>query len=388
MLLAVGASTALAADPRFEPEVEPCSNERAKLEPPPGWVYVEGTAESRARAWSQAKAEAVAQFAPNGSLSRREAVARAVRPWCIRTDTRGLGREYSYLALVKKDVAEAHERELSELDRQWARLVGALADGVEGASLWIAPVVWKTGCASDLGAYIEATLGLEAGVHGLPALLAAGPAEANAILHLELSLVDGQVIVVPTLEASAGRRTLPGLQFAADLFHLESAPQDRCPTNARIALAADRKEGRDGLRVFLEGPVAGGVACAGDRGGLTVTTNRKAAVRIYNLDREGRGYVVYDTPAFEGRVDLGVADLIPTDDGGDERIVAVAWPAGSEPAPTGGACRLPGGFSDVVLPEGVAVDTTTWIVRPPGVEACPQFDVARVREKLPGRVCR
>lgn len=376
---------------RYGPEAKVCpASDLAKLEPPTGYVYVAGTDDSRSKAWSKVKEEAVARFAPNSGLSRKEKVGREVHPWCIRTDPGAFfQKEYTYLALVPRDVADAHEIELRGLDEQWSQLVASLAENVGGESLFVAPVVWDSGCASDLGDYVKATLLYQAGTRGLPALLTTQASAATATLRLQLILAAGVVTVVPTLEGGAGSRVLPGLKFAADLFHLdESTPQDWCPTNERIALDTDRRDGRDGLRVRIDSPVSGGVACAGDRGPLAVTTNRPAALRIYSLDREGKGYVVYDTPFVNGRAELGMVDLIPTDDGGDERVVAVAYPAGSAPAPTGGICRLPKPFSEIVFPEGIAIDTSTWIVHPPGVEGCPEFDVAAVRGRLPETVCR
>ena len=120
-----------------------------------------------------------------------------------------------------------------------------------------------------------------------------------------------------------------------------------------------------------------GVVCPGEILRPVLMVSQQARVQVYSVARDGRGFLVWPPPGDPGLVDslldLGEFAAVETPDHGDERLVAVAVPAGAYFGKTEGwtgFCRLSGVFGPVLYPAGAALGAATWRVLPAGMGGC------------------
>ena len=212
---------------------------------------------------------------------------------------------------------------------------------------------------------------------------------------LDVATLGERAVVTVSLADRESTETVGTLDFALDVFGLKSGDVGNCATNVLLGLSGNEIRGIEGLTVHVDVPVADGVACAGERVPLSVETDGAATVHVFSVDQRGNGYHIW--PAGEaglsrGVVELGKAHLVPVPGGGDERLVAVAIPPSAAVTAAKawkGFCRLETPFDARHLPQGVAVGTTTYIVRAGGTDGCPEVDTQGADEAIArAPVCR
>jgi len=289
------------------------------------------------------------------------------------------GREGTACAAVIVEEAWLDQlgRDYDSFEASLAGLVTDLRDRAGESLLAIEPPTWESGCvAGPLGAAVGGELrSLLAGHPVVPE--GAGDRSAAAVLT-RLTPGAGGVRLNLTLRPSARSAVLlGGFAFPNDLFGVAIDERGRCRGDSDLGLAEGEKLGDGGLRVQLTVPTNSGLVCPGDALQPQILVSRQARVQVYSVAREGQGYLVWPSPGQEGLVDaaadLGTVYAVETPDLGDERMVAVAVPAGSyfgRSEGWTGFCRLEGIFGPVLYPSGAAIGTATYQVLPAGEGSC------------------
>jgi hypothetical protein len=176
---------------------------------------------------------------------------------------------------------------------------------------------------------------------------------------------------------------LGGFAFPGDLFGDDPDAQAACRGDAELGLKDGEKLGDGGLQVALVVDTHDGVVCPGETLRPVLMVSQQARVQVYSVARDGAGFLVWPPPGEQGLVDdlldLGAFHAVETPDRGDERLVAVAVPAGQYFGKTEGwtgFCALPGVFGPPYYPAGAAIGTASWRVLPAGLGGCAA-DAAR-----------
>ena len=368
-------SIALAADP-FAANARPCGGADNPLVPPPGHVIVVGSGFSREEAWENTLDNAVSGHGAGGNEARKAAIRRAVLPWCVTENPRGLRRETTWQGAIEVRWLGKLDAEIDDLGRQLDELSRTILTTAQRRSLVFEPTVWESGCVTDLGAHLNNEIRRRLGEYGGVGFAASGPRDdKHAFVQLRATAMNGQVSLSAAMELGNQSRLLPGLAFSLDLFGFETGEDGRCATNQALGLPGDQVTGHDGLVATIDPGVLDGVACQGDRHHLVVTASKAADVHVFSVDQGGNGYHVFDGRVAAGvAVDLGEVEMVPVPDQGDERLVVVASPVGASTAPLAksrGVCELPAPFTARLAGPAAAIGTATFKVIPSGVDGCP-----------------
>ncbi|MFH1463185.1 MAG: hypothetical protein ABIO70_02255 [Pseudomonadota bacterium] len=354
--------------------------------PPPGYrlerAYASGPQDEALNAARVRARQVMAErlCAGVGAL-RCAAVQRHLTSWgegtWVASDRRGHGGTACAAVVIEESFLDQLGRDEASFHAQLSALMADLRARAGDALLDITPPTWETGCV--VGAVGPAVAGEVrshlAGARVVPegqgdrrateVLTTLGPAAGGVRLNLAIRPPGGALLL------------LGGFAFPADLFADDPEAQAACRSDHDLGLAGGEKLGDRGLQVGLVVDTHDGVVCPGEVLHPVLMVSQQARVQLYSVARDGGGYLVWPPPGEPGLVgellDLGEFYAVETPDRGDERLVAVAIPAGSYFGKTegwAGFCRLPGVFGPVLYPAGAALGTATWRVLPAGMGGC------------------
>ncbi len=362
------------------------------LTPAAGELLVIGSGKSRDLAWGKAQQQAVHAYG-GGSATREAMIVRSLVPWCVNSHavgTFGAAREVTVVGSIERAVVDSLAREQARLDEQLDALAGVIAalPGIE--TLVLSPTAWSSGCVADVSRFVNARVRNRVFDRTGVTLASSPPVGADyARLRFELVTLGEQGSITVALSEAGQNRTLGHVDFALDVFGLESGDLGQCATNDTLGLpAGGLLVGRDGLAVRMESSVTDGVACEGERAWPWVYTNESAVVHVFSVDPAGAGYHVWPVGppvATKGRLELGSADLVPLKDGGDERLIAVAIPAreaATTKSPWQGFCRLATPFDAKSLPAGAAASAASFVVYRAGTYGCAEREAPSAEATL------
>jgi hypothetical protein len=171
-----------------------------------------------------------------------------------------------------------------------------------------------------------------------------------------------------------GELLLEGFAFAADLFKLDDSRGD-CRFDQDLGLVAGKRLGAAGEIGIDIG--SRGVFCEGEQVEPTVWVSRPSTVKVYSVSRSGQAILVWPPIGGDGVVEralpLGRMALTISPGGGDEKLVAVAMPLGSDFGDTEGwtaICMTPQPFSSRSYPRDASVGAATFTVLPFDANYC------------------
>jgi hypothetical protein len=260
---------------------------------------------------------------------------------------------------IAEEAFTAHRDALDRLTRSLL----AFADPVRASTTRVdllAPVWDRSGCAAEIGDAIRTTL--RGQLQGVEEVRGGTP------LAIRLAALDSVVRGSVTLDG----KSLGSFDFPLTVLGVEPGEVGRCAANGTLGLEGDDRRGAAGLTVGLRLGSHASDACEGDLDNPVLSTSAPARVQVFSVDRTGGGHFV-GVWELNGTTSLGEGTLTPMPQGGDERLVAVAVPPGSDFGRSGAwteYCRLPGPFSASWFPESAAIGTTTFIVHPAGMRGC------------------
>ena len=376
-------SPAAAGDP-------PPSTDACPTVPPHGYVVELGYGKgNEAKAMSDARDEAlrrvIDKVCKGLSEARCNGIRRSVSPW---EEGRYDRRTRSACAGVAfpQDKLDELRREAELLDHEIADLAEDVGSMEVGLLRHEAPA-WESGCAAgEVGAYLENTFAgalgrtavqldrderIHAGASRFHMVLAPGPAGVRVTGYLQRP---GEV----------GWSTVEGPKFALDLFGVEAAEQGQCAPDERLGLRGGQLAGDGGLAVWIDLPGGGNLFCEGEEIAPVLRVSSPARVQVYSVQRGGAAHLVWPMEGdgiVEEQLVLDGGVLLADEGAGDERLVAVALPAGRSFGPTDrwrGYCKAGEDFGDSFYPAGAAVGTASYTVRPQG-GSCAAVDVSRYR---------
>ena len=274
---------------------------------------------------------------------------------------------------------DSHDQE--RLTQQLQALARDVVEALGDELLWITPPLWSgSGChAGEVGTAMIAEL--RNGLAATGGVRLATERQRAAQLEVNLSLSGDQVVLGAALRRPGDEGLIPleGFRFPRDLFDVKEGSGD-CRFDRELGLIAGLRSGDDGrtVRVIVPG---GGSYCEGDRITPTVKVDRPSTVRVFSVGRSGKAYLVWPPPGQDGLVQhtasLGVMDLHPTPNGGDEKLVAVAVAPGGELGPIkdwSAFCAV-SAFTAALYPSGAAAGAATFQVQRFDADACLVRDV-------------
>lgn len=274
-------------------------------------------------------------------------------------------------------------RDYASFEASLAALVLELKAQAGDALLAVEPPTWDSGCvAGPMGAAVAGELRSQlAGARVVPE--GQGDRGASGVVST-LSPGAGGVRLNLSYRPPAGASVLlGGFTFPGDLFGDDPSAQAACRADGELGLSDGEKLGDGGLQVAVVVDTHDGVVCPGETLRPVLMVSRQARVQVYSVARDGAGYLVWPPPGEPGLVDdlldLGEFHAVESPDRGDERLVAVAVPAGAYFGKTEGwtgFCALPGVFGPLLYPAGAAIGTASWRVLPAGLGGCDE-DAAR-----------
>jgi len=253
---------------------------------------------------------------------------------------------------IHVDRLNSIEKDLASLDATLADVAEAILGQSKGAPLELAAPAWSaSGCAAgEVGAYLTSLL-----KGHLPGVMILNPGqEAEGMKQLKLELAESGSQVALTAELRAP--TDPGWtqldvgsrSFPSDLFTIEPGEDGECASSGMLGLTGDHQQGSGGLWARLEmPPPVRGVYCEGEPVFPKMSLNQDAAVRLYTVQQDGTGYLVWSSfgrAEYAARpTDLtqaGAWHVVQTEDGSDSQLVMVAVPQ-----------KIPFGSADMVKDE-------------------------------------
>jgi len=263
--------------------------------------------------------------------------------------------------------------------------IGKLAAAIaqQGKLIVLQPPLWaKSGCnAGDVGSSIIAELRNALAKSGSIRLARPGASGAKAV-QLTLDPTSSEVILTASVTEAVvqGEVPLSGFSFANDLFVLDGSRGD-CRFDSELGLVDGMRTGDNGGRVWLDlGETA--LFCEGDRVVPRVHVDKPSQVKIYSVSRSGKAYLIWPRKGQDGAVDnvkeLDSLDLTLTPDGADEKLIAIAMPAGKSWGKTAGwgaFCETPAPFTDESYPKEAAAGAVSFTVQPFDADACLARDV-------------
>lgn len=347
--------------------------------PPTGYRYAVGHAQGpRARALEAARDaaidDAVKNYASDWTPLQVAAFRRQVFDWS--EDNWQAGTACVRLAIAD-EAFNAQDVALAKLTSDLKSIAGTVSARVHAVEI-DAPVWDQSGCAADIGGALRTTLiGQLSGVRVEP---------GAARLAIRLAAVADGVSAAVTLDnVSIGAFTFP-----LTLFRLEPSETGRCATNAAIGMKADDRRGANGLSVRVRFANVAGEACEGDPAEPVVTTSARSRVQVFSVDNHSVAHFI-EVHEVSGTLSLGVGSLAPSKEGGDERLIAVALPAGQSFGATEwytDYCRMETPFDIGMFPASAAIGTTTFIVRASGTRGWPVVNSTASDDVARAPVCR
>jgi hypothetical protein len=382
VLLTVSASAGEVPEKRvsFNSEERECS-----FLPPPGGYRVElgyGGGRDMSKALREARMDAQAKLLATVCLGRSDeecaAVGRQISPWG--SDWSRKERLACAVVALPSEVADAPPTAIRDYQQGLRSLASSVAAaGVKRVGL--DAVVVEGGCAAgDAGAVLAAELRNALVETGVTAPVEdAGEASQ---LRLQLTAAGQEVLINAWLSGAAGERALPGLRAPKEVLQVQ---EGACFNEAAVGLTRGQRQGSDGLSVYVEMETREGMLCEGERPGLRLRTSRAAEVQLFTLDGEGRAWMVWGGP-INGELSLGEAMALPLPDAlGDERLLAMAVPAGQSFGATAGwpgDCRASGHFSEELVPPGAALGSLSYHVERAGEGRCDPVTESVTVEEL------
>jgi len=347
--------------------------------PPPGYVVELGYGHgNEATALGAARDEAMERLirkvcADHLSTARCDGIQRSIRSWEEGYYDRRTRSACAAVA-VRQDRLDEMDREATSLDREIARFAAEVGQQGVGLLRHEAPV-WESGCAAgEVGDYLKATFEGPLGDAGVQLDQGERIHATAARFHMKLAPGPEGIRVTGYLQhpGEAGWTPVAGPKFALDLFGVEAAEQGECAPDERLGLQDGQRHGADGLAVWVDLPEGRNLYCEGEEIAPRIRVSAPARVQLYSVQRSGVAHLVWpmDGDGFvedELRLDGGV--LLADESLGDERLVAVAIPAGRSFGPTDpwrGYCKAADDFGEAFYPAGAAVGTATYTVRPQG----------------------
>lgn len=350
----------------------------------PGFVLIEGKAwgrnppETIQAARDDAYRQAEATYCAGRSAECCDALKRHIVPWGQGLFTPG-GRKGSACAAVMVPASfldatpaacDAFSGNLQDIMEKVRTRAGSLPISLE-------PTKWSTGCVAGLlGSAVAGQF--KAALVGVQVLQPDQPVDGALRLFSEISPgTEGSVLLVVSVQAPDERAPTPvgSLSYFPARSSLTEDEVKQCRPNASLGLARDTREGDGGLTVDIHVATRDGTTCDGEVLEPSIYVSRPARVQVWNVDREGHGFLVWPPPTRNDRVEkllpLGRFHVVRSDQG-DERLVAVAIPEGARFGTSEGwtgYCRVDT-FDGRFLPGGAAVGTATWTVLAPGVKGC------------------
>ncbi len=295
------------------------------------------------------------------------------------------GREGTACAAVVVEEAFLDQlgRDYTLFEASLAQLVVALRAQAGDTLLAVEPPTWESGCvAGAVGAAVAGELRSQlAGTRVVPE--GQGDRTATAVISTLSPGAGGVRLNLSVRPADGAAVLLGGFTFPGDLFGDGADALGACRGDQDLGLSDGEKLGDGGLQVAVVVDTHDGVVCPGETLRPVLMVSQQARVQVYSVARDGSGYLVWLPRGEPGRVgelmDLGAFYAVETPDRGDERLVAVAVPAGGYFGKTEGwtgFCALPGVFGPVLYPAGAAIGTASWRVLPAGLGGCAE-DAAR-----------
>jgi len=270
-------------------------------------------------------------------------------------------------------------RDYDSFEHSLSQLVVSLRSEAGAALLAVEPPTWDSGCvAGSVGAAVAGELRtLLAGARVVPE--GQGDRSASAVVTTLSPGAGGVRLNLSFTPPSGAAVLLGGFTFPGDLFGDDPNAQAACRSDADLGLRDGEKLGDGGLQLALVVDTQDGVVCPGETLQPVLMVSQQARVQVYSVARDGSGYLVWPPPGEPGLVDelldLGTFYAVESPDRGDERLLAVAVPAGGYFGKTEGwtgFCRLPGVFGPLLYPAGAAIGTASWRVLPAGLGGCTQ----------------
>lgn len=347
--------------------------------PPTGFRIAVGYAQGpRARALENARDAAidyaVKNYASEWTPLQVAAFRRQVFDWS--EDNWQAGAACVRLAIAD-EAFKAQDTALAKLTSDLKGIAGTVSARAHAVEV-DAPVWDQSGCAADIGAALRTTLiGQLSGVQVSP---------GASRLGMRLAAVADGVSAAVTLD----NVVIGAFTFPLTLFRLEPGETGKCAANAAIGLRADDRRGADGLSVRVRFADVVGEGCEGDPAEPVVTTSTRARVQVFSVDDDSVAHFV-GVHEVSGTQSLGVGSLAPSPDGSDERLVAVALPAGQSFGATEwftDYCRMETSFDIGTFPASAAVGTTTFIVRPSGTRGCAVVNSTASDDEASAPPCR
>lgn len=276
------------------------------------------------------------------SAERCHANSRNIRPFGAGEFDRRANSACASVA-IHVDNLNSIEKDLEELDATLTGMAEVVKAAVAGAPVKPVEPTWaSSGCAAgEDGAHLLNRLRQR--MVGVQVLDPADEAPGMKLLRLSLSSTSGRVGLSLAMRDpdSPGWTQLDvgAPYFPADLFSLDPDELGSCATHSALGLEGERRNGSGGLYVSLNvpPPAAGGAYCEGERIAPKMALNQDALVRVYTVDADGQGYLVYSSlnrPEYAARP----TDLSPPGkewtmtvppSGHDSQLVIVAVPPGS-----------------------------------------------------------
>lgn len=323
----------------------------------------------------EARKLALATVCSGKSESRCLVLGRHIEDWKQPFYNPSTQRACAHVAVNRQwlDDDTRDQQALSDALRDLADQAGEKA---AGGLLWLEPPLWtSSGCAvGEVGSALLAEL--RNGLAGGGSVRLAREGDRASTLQILLDARGDQVVLSASLRepGKAGEVPLKGFSFSADLFDLGAGGGD-CRFDQELGLQNGQRVGKDGRTVRLGLP-GGGTFCEGDRVEPVVVVDRPSVVRVFSVSRSGKAYLVWPPPGESGRVEqqasLGSFDLVPTPEGGAEKLVAVA---AADPAGLGAIsswtafCEVPA-FGASTTPAATAAGAATLEVLRHDADAC------------------
>jgi len=369
----------------------PPADESCPTVPPHGYVVEIGHGHgNQTKAMNEARDRAmqrvIDKVCAGLSEARCNGIRRSIHPW---EDGKYDPNRRSACAAVAfpREKLDELQREAEVLDQEVAALAAQVGSMQVDLLRHEAPV-WESNCAGGVvGDYLRTAF--DGALGGSSVRLDRGERvhPTAARFHMVLAPGPDKVNVTGYLQrpGEAGWSTVKGPKFALDLFSVEAAEQGRCAADAQLGLRDGQRIGDGGLTAWIELPGGDNLYCEGEEIAPAIRVSAPSRVQVYSVQRNRTAHLVWPMEGdgiIEDELVLGGGVLLSDVGAGDERLVAVALPAGSSLGPTDrwrGYCKAAEDFGDSFYPSGAAVGTATYTVRPQG-GSCPAVDVSRFRD--------
>jgi hypothetical protein len=359
----------------------------------PTWINSREFRVQRGEATGSLKSNAIAAARENGVATLSAALCQGQErsPRCLAAlrniaplgpgewQKRGLGGWACASVAIEETVLNSQQRDLETLDAALADLAQAARAAAGAAPLQPMTPRWQdTGCpAGEVGSQLLVQLrGHLGGVRLVDEDQAVDVAQQ---LRMDIAIA-GERLTMAASTRTTGEEAWTGLDapavtFPKDLFQVASSDAHTCAAESQIGLPGGERTGADGLQVQLFAAGTDGLFCDGEQLTPRVELSGPARIRIYTLQADGQGFVVWPWQPQDDRIyspaappSLPSFTATRSFDGSDSRLLVAAFPEGSG-APPAGFCRL-GDPLVVSKLEGAAVASVAYHVAAAGERLC------------------